>query len=143
MAEAYRVAGKVDAWCGRCKLMLVHTVETISEGKPLRVHCNTCQQQHGFKPYEPGESPRQVRAKEGGGSPRSPQPGQAKASHYDTLLFARDKTLAKPYSPKTKFAPEDLVTHPTFGMGIVTSLKDGTKIEVVFPEGVKVLIHGR
>jgi hypothetical protein len=142
MTNEFRVAGKLEAWCGKCKLMLWHTVETMTEGKPNRVHCNSCNSQHAYKPYAPGESPREVRSQERAAS-SGPKPGMAKASHYDSLLVARDKSLAKAYSPKTKYAPEELLTHPTFGLGIVTSLKDTTKVEVLFADGPRVLVHGR
>ncbi len=58
-------------------------------------------------------------------------------------MRGRDASLAAPYSPKKKYVAGDLVAHPTFGTGVATALKDGTKIEILFPEGPKVLIHGR
>ena len=145
MAGTFKIAGTVDSWCGRCKLMLTHTIETIGGTQPTRVHCNTCSSQHAYKPYLPGESPRLVKARERAeeNGPRAPQPGKAKASHYEELMKGRDRTTAKSYTPKVKFGPGDVVDHPTFGVGIATALKDSTKIEVLFSEGPKVLIHGR
>ena len=55
----------------------------------------------------------------------------------------RDMSAARRYSPKEKFAPGDVVNHPSFGVGVAVVLKDATKIEVIFPEGSKVLVHGR
>ena len=46
--------GNVDSWCGKCKLILAHTIEALVGDKPARVHCNTCKAQHSYKPYEPG-----------------------------------------------------------------------------------------
>ena len=145
MAGPHRISGNVDAWCGRCKLMLTHTVETLEAGEPGRVHCNTCKSQHAFKPYRPGESPRQVkeRVRDEDRGPRAPQPGKARASDYDNLMKGRDTSNARKYSPKEKYAPGELISHPTFGIGIATALKDQTKVECVFPEGPKVLVHGR
>jgi hypothetical protein len=145
MAGPFKIAGTVESWCGRCKLMLHHTIETLESGTPGRVHCNTCHSQHAYKPYLPGESPREVKKRERDDErgPRAPQPGQAKASHYDQLLVGRDTSKATPYSPRQKFAAGDVVLHPTFGIGVTTALKDGTKVEILFPDGPKVLIHGR
>ena len=128
MAGPYKIAGTAEAWCGRCKLMLHHTIETLEAGNPGRVHCNTCHSQHAFKPYRPGEAPREVkrREREEAAGPRAPLPGNAKASHYDELLRGRDKSKAAPYSPKAKYAPGDLVEHPSFGLGVTTALKDST-----------------
>lgn len=137
-----KVGGNVDSWCGKCNLMLAHTIEAMVGDKPARVHCNTCQSQHGYKPYKPGEAPRQVREREERG-PMGPQPGKARASHYQELLKGKNMALAKRYSPKDKYAPGDVVEHPSFGVGVATALKDGTKIEVLFEDGPKVLVHGR
>ncbi|MBM4280590.1 MAG: hypothetical protein FJ137_07450 [Deltaproteobacteria bacterium] len=145
MAGPFKIAGTVEAWCGRCKLMLHHTIETLEGNVPGRVHCNTCKSQHAYKPYLPGESPRDVKRRERDGErgPRTAQPGKAKASHYDELMRGRDSSLAQPYSPKARFAAGDVVRHPTFGVGVATALKDATKIEILFPDGPRVLIHGR
>jgi hypothetical protein len=134
--------GNVDSWCGKCNLMLAHTIEAMVGDKPARVHCNTCKSQHNYKPYRPGEAPRQVREREERG-PLGPQPGKARASHYQELLKGKNMALAKRYSPKDKYAPGDVVEHPSFGVGVATALKDGTKIEVLFEDGPKVLVHGR
>ena len=139
---ALKVGGNVDSWCGKCNLMLAHTIEAMVGDKPARVHCNTCRSQHGFKPYKPGEAPRQVRERQERG-PLGPQPGKVRASHYQELLKGRNMALAKRYSPKDKYAPGDVVEHPTFGVGVATALKDATKIEVLFEDGAKVLVHGR
>ena len=137
-----KVGGNVDSWCGKCNLMLAHTIEAMVADKPARCHCNTCHSQHNFKPFRPGEAPRQVREREERG-PRAPQAGMARASHYQELLKGREKAMAKQYSPKDKFKVGDLVQHPSFGLGVATALKDMTKIEVLFEEGAKVLVHGK
>ena len=134
--------GDIDSWCGECKLILAHTIEAMVGDKPARVHCNTCKAQHSYRPYEPGEARRRVRAREAGGS-LGPQPGKSRASRYQTLLKGKNMALAKRYSPKDNYAPGDVVEHPSFGVGVAIALKDGTKIEVLFDDGSKVLIHGR
>ncbi len=144
MAGPFKIAGSADSWCGRCKLMLTHTIETMEGTTPARVHCNTCGSQHSYKPYLPGEAPRQVKARERAAESGRPPPAtKAKPSDYDTLMRNRDASGARTYSPKLTFAVGDVVKHPTFGLGVTTALKDATKVEVLFPEGAKVLIHGR
>jgi len=49
----------------------------------------------------------------------------------------------RPYSPNDKYQPGDVLKHPSFGVGVTTAIKDGTKIEVLFEGGSKLLIHGR
>jgi hypothetical protein len=123
--------GTVDSWCGKCKLMLAHTIEAIVGKKPARVHCNTCQTQHGYKPNKPASSL----------TPR--QPGKPRANRYQTLLKGKDVGSAKAYSTKDSYMPGDVIQHPTFGSGVTTAVKDATKIEVLFEGGPKVLVHRR
>jgi hypothetical protein len=132
----------IDSWCGPCKLILAHTIEAMVGQKPVRVHCNTCKAQHTYKPYKPGESQRKVREREPDGTLR-PLPAKPRASQYQKLLKGKDMALAKPYSTKDNYTAGDVLDHPSFGVGVTTAIKDGTKIEVVFEAGIKVLVHGR
>jgi hypothetical protein len=36
-----------------------------------------------------------------------------------------------------------VISHASFGLGVVTGERDSVKIDVHFPEGPKVLLHGR
>ena len=137
-----RPGATVDSWCGKCKLLLAHTIEAMVGDRPARVHCNTCKAQHAYKAHEPGESPRQVKAREAGGS-AAPRPVKARASRYQVLLKGKDMALAKAYSSKDSYAPGDVLDHASFGVGVAIALKDSTKIEVLFEAGPKVLIQGR
>jgi hypothetical protein len=46
----------------------------------------------------------------------------------------------KTYAVTTTFVRNDLVLHPKFGKGVVT-LVEGSKVEVLFEEGIKRLGH--
>lgn len=133
--------GSIDSWCGKCKLMLAHTIESMVGDKPARVHCNTCKAQHRYRPNEPGASSRQGPQREAG-SGTGPTP-KMRTSRYQSLLKGKDMAVAKPYSSKDRYEPGDVVEHPSFGVGVTTAIKDGTKIEVMFETGLKVLVHGR
>ena len=128
-----KAGGDIDSWCGKCKLVLAHTIEAMVGNKPARVHCNTCQAQHSYKSSKPGEAPQQVRKSAGGG----------RANRYQTLLKGKDLANAKIYSSKDSYAPGDVMQHPSFGCGVTTAITGGTKIEVLFESGPKILVHGR
>jgi hypothetical protein len=135
-----RPGGTIDSWCGKCKLLLAHTIEAMVGNKPARVHCNTCNAQHTYKAYKPGEAPgARKRESVDGQAPPSPK---VRASRYQSLLKKNPGT-AKIYSIKDRYAPGDVLDHPSFGCGVATAVKDGTKIEVLFEAGSKVLVHGR
>jgi hypothetical protein len=120
-------------------MVLAHTVEAMVGNKPTRVHCNTCKSQHSYKASPP--SARQSAPRDAAAAPR--QPGKGRVSKYQSLLNSRSTAVAKTYSPKDKYEPGDVLEHPTFGRGVTTAIKDGTKIEVLFEMGSKTLIHGR
>ena len=138
------VGGNVDAWCSKCNLMLAHTIEAMVGDTIKRVHCNTCRAQHMYKGHAPGEGPTKERAvKEQASRKNKPGVAMTKASDFDTYMKGRNVNMAKSYSPKEKFAVGDVVQHPTFGVGVATTLKDSTKVEILFEEGPRILIHGR
>ncbi len=131
--------GNVDSWCGKCKLVLAHTIEAMVGDKPARVHCNTCKAQHTYRPNEPRKAPAGREAGATGG----PQVSKPRGNRYQTLLKGKDMALAKRYSPKDNYEQGDVLQHPSFGIGVTISVRDSTKIEVLFDQGPKVLVHGR
>ncbi|MGB8930176.1 MAG: hypothetical protein WCC48_02875, partial [Anaeromyxobacteraceae bacterium] len=62
---------------------------------------------------------------------------------FEELLAARKVAQAAPYSPKRSYAVDDVIDHPMFGLGFVSVVRDGGKIEVTFRSDVKILVHGR
>ena len=134
--------GTIDSWCGKCKLMLAHTIEAMVGDKPARVHCNTCRSQHTYRPNPPGTAGRRAGTRETSGA-TSPRPAKGRTSKYQSLLNAKSAAAAKTYSPTDRYEEGDVLEHPTFGRGVTTAIKDATKIEVLFENGSKTLIHGR
>jgi hypothetical protein len=126
-----RTGGTIDSWCGKCKLMLAHTIEAMVGEKPVRVHCNTCKSQHTYKPADPTKAVART------------QPVKARSTRYKVLLNGSDAGVPKSYSPQERYQPGDVLKHPSFGVGVTTAIKDGTKIEVLFEGGSKLLVHGR
>jgi hypothetical protein len=68
---------------------------------------------------------------------------RAKTAQLREPVEGRDPSKARTYATSDRFAVGDLVKHATFGLGLVTLLKDVNKIEVVFEDGPKVLLHRR
>ena len=129
-----KVGGSIDSWCGKCKLVLAHTIEAMVGEKPARVHCNTCNAQHTYKAQQPAAA---------ASSTAPGSPAKARPSRYHSLLKGKDTSHARDYSSSERYAPGDIMQHSTFGFGVATAVKDGTKIEVLFEGGSKVLIHDR
>jgi hypothetical protein len=135
------VVGKdVDSWCTKCKMILAHTIEAVVNGRITRVHCNTCGGQHAHRARPPGEGGTASGTRAARSSRSRPAPA---AVLYADLVRGRDEKSARPYSGTDRFAARELIKHPSFGLGVVTALKDVNKIEVLFPDGAKTLIHRR
>jgi len=138
-----KLGGNVDAWCGKCKMMLAHTIEAMMGDKPARVHCNTCGSPHSYKSGAPGTSTRKSASRDASGTAPAKPPGRGRASKYQSLMNSKSAAVAKNYSPKDRYEEGDVLEHPTFGRGVATAVKDATKIEVLFENGSKTLVHGR
>ena len=131
MSPAIRVGGDIDAACSKCKMVLGHTVLAMVGTQAKRVRCNTCQGEHSYRSSAPVKSktPRATRAK-------------PVVTSWEALLAGKDLTRARRYSMKERFVTNELVQHPTFGVGLVQSV-NVDKITVAFKADVKVLIMGK
>jgi hypothetical protein len=140
--ETPQVGTDVDGWCTRCKLILAHTIEATVGTKITRVHCNTCGSQHAYRSRPPGQRPQADGAPRG--SRRAPRTTEsATVQGYEALMRGRNAATARPYAAAERFVPAELISHPAFGVGLVTKVKEGNKIEVAFKDGPKVLVHAR
>ena len=133
-----KVGGEVDAVCGKCEMILAHTVHAVVSGTPVKVECNTCHGVHRYRSPPGGAAP-------GRSGPAKPRAVREKpvTIPFESLLAAKDQTTARRYLPKDTFAVDQVVDHPTFGRGFVSAVRDGGKIEVTFRSDVKILVHGR
>ncbi|MHB8877102.1 MAG: hypothetical protein ACYC8T_25685 [Myxococcaceae bacterium] len=129
----HKVGGEVDAFCTKCKMTLAHTILAMLGTKIARVRCNTCGGDHAYR-SEPGARAR---------APSAPRAARARVViGFEQQLEGKDLSKAKPYSPKDSYAVDELISHPTFGLGLVTGLR-GDKVDVAFKAAQKTLVHGR
>jgi hypothetical protein len=70
-------------------------------------------------------------------APSSPVPKLPKWK--EAVGDAPDSAFAA-YNPATTFAKDGLVKHPKFGKGVVVEV-DGNKVQILFEEGLKKLMH--
>jgi hypothetical protein len=125
-----KLGSNIDAWCGKCKMLLAHTIEAMVGEKPKRVMCNTCKSQHAYKAQETKTS-------------ATPRTAKSAANKYQSALKASSTAVAKTYSQTGKYEAGDILDHRTLGRGVTTAVKDGSKIEVLFESGLKTLVHAR
>jgi hypothetical protein len=63
----------------------------------------------------------------------------AREAAFERLLAVTSGRKSRPYSLSGAFKPNDVIEHPTFGLGVVTQLVADNKIQVAFKNGDKLL----
>ncbi len=131
-----KAGGEVDSFCSKCNLILAHTIHAMVGPRPARVECNTCHAVHTWRPPEKGAP--KARKKAAGARDR-----KAPAMGFDEMLRGKSVALAVKYDPRSTFALDQVIEHPTFGLGFISDVKGGGKVEVTFRSDVKILVHAR
>jgi hypothetical protein len=137
-----RTGGEIDAFCSRCELNLAHTIVAMVGPKVVKVKCNTCGNDHQYRGEQPLVKSQSFANPKKRASPTSAlKPTRAQVS-WDELLKGKDLSRAKRYSVKDTYAVDDVIDHPTFGLGLVVAVRQD-KVDVAFKQHEKVLVHGK
>ena len=147
MPKPLKVAGEVDSWCTRCRLILNHRIVSMKAGKAHQVECLTCRSTHLWRPNAPGDKPaasggERTRASAGPASGKGPRVSAAAVRHEQTwekAISGRGVHDFKPYNVTASFHEGDLVRHKKFGDGVVTRVIDPHKVEVLFRDEARTL----
>lgn len=133
----------VDSRCTRCRAVTNHTIVAMVEDRVARVRCNTCGGDHNY--HRPA-GPKPAGAKAGGAAktPRTPRKTRASAAaelqqEWESLQRGVDPSQALPYDMEGGYRVNDALSHPVFGIGVVTALFKPNKMEVFFQGGKKLL----
>jgi len=138
MTSDYSAGGYIEAWCTRCRLELGHTIVAMVAGAPRRVQCNTCNTQHNFRT----KPPEKKRTKPDS-LPRKRSSRRKDYGEYLSRLSNLDATSARQYTTEAGFEKDEIVDHPRFGRGIVASVIQRNKVEIVFRDGPRLLVQNR
>jgi hypothetical protein len=135
---ANRVAGEIVAHCTSCGMDLNHVICAIDGDRIVRVLCMTCKKEHAYR-----------RPKEGGVSSAKRKPPKASPRKTGSAPFEWEKAMegckalpGKTYTLDGSFEVGDRVDHGTFGTGLVRKLIGPKKMEVLFKEGIKIMVRG-
>jgi DNA-directed RNA polymerase subunit RPC12/RpoP len=75
--------------------------------------------------------------------PRCGNKNRFKKSTFEASKFNKDyRQLGKPYRPAEKYEKGDYIQHSSFGFGEVVNVIDSGKIEVLFDDRLRRLVHG-
>lgn len=144
--EPVKVGGETSAYCTSCRTMRHHIIVAMVDTVPARVECLSCHKQHNYKAQPPGT--RTAKKKEGGAptkrAPRkSADKGEPAEHPLDALLAVRSSSEAREYRPAERYVVGDLLNHPSFGLGAVSAAPAPGKIEVIFRDANRLLLHDR
>ena len=130
------VGKDIISHCNKCKLALAHTIVTMKDEKtPHKVECNTCKGTHNFKDPT-AKTIKKVTA----GRKKTTRKTVPNSEVWKKALEESPKS-PQSYSPKTVFEKGDVIDHPKFGQGIIERCFDKNKIEVLFQNDIKILVH--
>ena len=141
-ASNVTAGSEVDSHCLKCKDLTNHTIIALADEKIAKVQCNVCGGKHKYRPAKPEKA---APVKKRGGKASAAKAATAHkekkaAAEFEALLQDRDTAEAKPYAMTATFKNNDMIDHPTFGLGLVTAIIPADKIEVRFETGSKLLI---
>jgi hypothetical protein len=124
MASPLSAGVEIEAWCPSCKLLRTHVIVAMKGTRAAKTECRTCSSTHAYR--------------------KNPPNTQAKRrSQYEDAMEGRDVSKPIAYKFTKKYNAEDVIKHKSFGIGLVTRQISEKKIEVLFQESLKLLVHGR
>lgn len=127
--------------CKKCEADRYHTVVAHTTATSAKLKCETCGASSTYKLPKAGGA---KRALTGAAAKRKEAAATAKKNaHSDeySKLMSGDGEAAS-YNMKAKFNANSKIKHPKFGMGFVRAAQSD-KIEVVFEDEVRQLVHNR
>lgn len=108
-----------------------------------KVQCKTCKATHSFK--DPGATKAKTSVNKVIKSAKAKSRGSKRSTETVGELWTKainkNTTGTKSYTIKGSFITGDIIDHPTFGQGVVEKLIDDNKIEVLFQDDYRTLMH--
>ncbi|MCP4679566.1 MAG: hypothetical protein GY854_29560 [Deltaproteobacteria bacterium] len=149
----YIPGSPIEAYCMNCKNDTNHVV-LEAEGTQIRsARCEKCNTEGPFRSPRAKtkaalmefatkkKTKKKTTATKTRRSRKPPPPSPEVV--YQQLMEDMDMSTAVKYSAKKDLEEGELINHPTFGYGIVTSRTDVQKVKVFFESGERVMICNR
>ena len=144
--ELPAVAKSFSTFCKKCDAERYHIVLSHSTATSAKLQCEICKAKSTYKLPKVKAAPGTKRPLAGAALKRKETSANAKknahSNEYSSLLSSVEKADAHKYNMKNKFTANSKLEHPKFGLGFVRSAQP-EKIEVVFQDEVRLLVHNR
>jgi hypothetical protein len=132
------VAKNIFLDCKKCGSGRYHVVVAHKSSTSAKVQCEVCKTHRSYSISKKKTSP--TSEKSSARAVRSSANSHQK--EFEFLMDTHKESKGVPYNMKSKFEVNQKLDHPRFGVGIIRAVQSD-KIEVVFSDEVKSLIHNR
>jgi hypothetical protein len=143
----FETGKEILSYCTSCKMDLNHFIVAMKGDQVVKVECKTCKKTHNYRAPKGITEPQ---ALEKAAAKKAAKVAAAAEAHakdnegeWERLMETLKTKPSKNYSLKTPFTPGDKIAHSTFGEGIVQRVIYPNKIEVIFRQDLKTLIHAQ
>jgi hypothetical protein len=139
MSQNLSAGKEVLSYCGKCQLKLAHVIMSMKDAvTPHKVQCKTCNGTHSYKAQATSTATK-------GSSPRSKSALVTKSAEqlWNEAMRIHGNRDKKEYTIRAKFLIGDYIVHPSFGEGFVQANLSNDRIEVLFRNDIKNLVHGK
>lgn len=147
-----KIGTQIEAFCTKCKEDTIHVITAMDGSLVSKVMCERCNSYHKYKSAQSsqaaGTKTKTSRSKTTAAkttkktkTTRTRRTSAASKGDWSTMIGDVDTDKAVVYNLKENYQDIDLIDHKKFGLGIVQKIHSETKIEVLFEDGVKMLVQ--
>ncbi|WP_051564309.1 hypothetical protein [Desulfovermiculus halophilus] len=152
-SETHQVGDIVESTCRKCNDVTGHAVVSIVEGQIAKVECRGCGSVHKYRPAKKsgqsksaGSSSRAEKGKSTASKGKKSQTAKEKEAQqlaeqiykeWQTKTQGKNQAEAKTYRMDGEFTANELIDHPSFGLGVVQRIIPPNKMDVLFQDSEK------
>ncbi len=129
------VGKEIRTACTTCKKPQIHVITALSEKRIDTVQCKVCGKSHRYR--LPTTTAAAKRRRQEAAEVIPPE------VIWKKLMAATATKKTIPYSFDKQYQVNDLISHETFGLGVVTKLPTADKARVAFKERELLLVCNR
>ena len=130
----YVVGSEIKGYCTKCKDDTKHTVKELVKDSVRKVTCSECEHVHVYRqPRKSGKAKTRRRRKK---SEKVKDP-------WAKAMEGREEEEARDYVFSENYEEGDLIEHEKFGRGVIMQNIGSTKMQVVFKDGMKLMVCNR
>lgn len=140
MSDEIGVGKESLSYCTSCKMDLGHIIVSMKGDKIAKVECKTCKKTHVYRAPKGITEPTKAKKKRASSADAESNSTKPIEVEWERMM-KEHQNPEKSYTAKTSFIVGDKIKHTVFGPGFVTRLIFPNKIEVLFQNDMKTLIH--